>query len=110
MKTSGLNVVGCMRAAICSGHYSLSDPAFIHFFFLFFFTFGSGEISSLPVFWVLSDVFPQASMQEAFQVGRPEPIAQEASLTQNFAITQAISSSPLNRAFSKNQFMPLPSQ
>lgn len=79
-------------------------------FFFFFFTFGSGEISSLPVFWVLSDVFPQASMQEAFQVGRPEPIAQEASLTQNFAITQAISSSPLNRAFGKNQFMPLPSQ
>lgn len=49
-------------------------------------------------------------MQEAFQVGRPDPMAQEASLTQNFAITQAISSSSLNRAFGENQFMPQPSQ
>lgn len=84
---------------------SLSSP----FFFLLF-TFGRQQTGSLPVSCFLSDVFPQAGMQEACQIGRPEPLAREASLTQNFTITQAFSPSPLNRAFGKNHFMPPPSQ
>lgn len=47
---------------------SLSPP-----FFFFFSTFGREKTGSLPVSCFLSDVFPQAGMQEACQAGRPEP-------------------------------------
>lgn len=45
---------------------------FSTFFFFFLSTFGRGKTGSLPVSCFLSDVFPQAGMQEACQAGRPE--------------------------------------
>lgn len=110
MKTPNLKAVGDMRAAIFSGLYSLWDLAFLHLFFFLVFIFNRRRTGSVLVSCFLSDIFHQAGTQEASQVGRLEPLAQETSLTQNFTITQVFSTSPLNRAFGKNHVMPLPSQ
>lgn len=57
--------VGDVRAAICSGPYSLWNPAFLHLFFLFLSLLAGGrQVPSLFLVF-LSDVFPQVGMQEA---------------------------------------------
>lgn len=87
-----------------------SSLVFFFFFFFFFLLLAEGrQVPSLFLVF-LSDVFPQAGMHEVCQVGRPEPLARGASLTQNFAITQAFSPSLLNRVFGKNHLMPPPSR
>lgn len=102
--------VGDVRAAICSGLYSLWNPAFLHLFFLFC-HFWKGEDRFPPCFLFFCQMFfPRWACRRQCQVGRPESLAQEASLTQNFTIIQAFSPSPLNRVFGKNHFVPPPSQ
>lgn len=111
LKTQSLKAVGNMRATIWSGLTICEIQSCLFFFFFFFFLLLAEGRQVPSLFLVfLSDVFPQAGMHEVCQVGRPEPLARGASLTQNFAITQAFSPSLLNRVFGKNHLMPPPSR
>lgn len=110
LKPPSLKAVGNTRATIWSRLTIYEIQPLLTSFFLFFLLLAKGrQVPSLFLVF-LSDVFPQAGMHEVCQVGRPESLAREASLTQSFAITQAFSPSLLNRVFGKNHFMPPPSR